>query len=160
MRASLLCKESSVALLLVGERSEHYDYTLRLGGSYLRLIGPHSRSAATRGVGGHAPQKILRFRLSEMVSGALLSDKSARQCLTKNNSNKIKTGGRRGQSNLLFASSSARTPHNRVASKIDGWSPCACILLLSIIQATVKVERRLCAFTASIMFSLAPLPAQ
>ena len=43
-----------------------------------------------------------------MVSGALLSDKSARQCLTKNNSNKMKTGGRYGQSNLLFASSSAR----------------------------------------------------
>ena len=34
-------------------------------------------------------------------------------------------------------------PHNRVASKIDGWSPCACILF-SIIQATVKVEWRLC----------------
>ena len=27
VRASLLCKESSVALLLVGEQSEHYDYT-------------------------------------------------------------------------------------------------------------------------------------
>ena len=94
-----------------------------------------------------------------MVSGALLSDKSARQCLTKNNSNKMRTGGRYGQSNLLFTSSSARAPHNRVASKIDGWSPCACILF-SIIQATVKVERRLCAFTASIMFLLAPLPAK
>ena len=55
-----------------------------------------------------------------MVSGAPLSDKSARQCLTKNNSNKMRTGGRHGQSNLLFASSSARAPHNRVASKIDG----------------------------------------
>ena len=74
-----------------------------------------------------------------MVSGALLSDKSARQCLTKNNSNKMRTGGRYGQSNFLFSSSSARAPHNRVASKIDGWSPCACILF-SIIQATVKVE--------------------
>ena len=94
-----------------------------------------------------------------MVSGALLSDKSARQCLTKNISNKMRTGGRYGQSNLLFASSSARAPHNRVASKIDGWSPCACILF-GIIQATVKVERRLCAFTASMMFSLAPLSAQ
>ena len=94
-----------------------------------------------------------------MVSGALLSDKSARQCLTKYNSNKMRTGGRYGQSNLLFASSLARAPHNRVASKIDGWSPCTCILF-SKIQATVKVERRLWAFTASIMFSLAPLPAQ
>ena len=89
-----------------------------------------------------------------MFSGALLSDKSARQCLTKNSSNKMRTGGRYGQNNLLFTSSSLRAPHNRVASKIDGWSPCACILF-SIIQATVKVERRLCAFTASIMFSLA-----
>ena len=105
------------------------------------------------------PRKFWDFRLSEMVSGAILSDKSARQCLTKNNSNKMRTGGRYGQSNLLFASSSARAPHNRAASKIDGWSPCACILF-SIIQATVKVERRLCAFTASIMFSLAPLPVQ
>ncbi len=95
-----------------------------------------------------------------MVSGALLSDKSARQCLTKNNSNKMRTGGRYGQSNLLFASSSARAPHNCVASIIDGWSPCACILLFSIIQATVKVERRLFAFTVSVMFSLATLPVQ
>ena len=88
-----------------------------------------------------------------MVSGSLLSDKSARQCLTKNNSNKMRTGGRYDQSNLLFASSSARAPrrapHNRVASKIDGWSPCACILF-SVIQGTVKAERRLCAFTASL----------
>ena len=29
VRVSLLCRKSSVALLLVGQRSEHYDYTLR-----------------------------------------------------------------------------------------------------------------------------------
>ena len=82
------------------------------------------------GSGAWPPRKFGDFRISEMVSGALLSDKSARQCLTKNNSNKMRTGGRYGQSNLLFASSSARGPHNRVASKIDGWSPCACIIII------------------------------
>ena len=78
-----------------------------------------------------------------MISGAPLSDKSARQCLTKNNSNKMRTGGRYGQSNLLFVSSSARAPHNRVASKIDEWSPCACILF-SIIQDCESGKETLC----------------
>ena len=29
VRASLLCRKSSVALIVIGERSEHYNYTPR-----------------------------------------------------------------------------------------------------------------------------------
>ena len=44
-----------------------------------------------------------------------LSDKSARQCLTKKNCNTMRTGGRYGQGNLLFALSSANTELRFVA---------------------------------------------
>ena len=63
------------------------------------------------------PRKFWDFRLSEMVSGALLSDKSARQCLTKNNSIKMRTGGRYG---MLFASSSARARTIALRAKLMG----------------------------------------
>ena len=124
-------KLPSAAELALFTQSLGNQLHLRSGGSYLRLIGPHSREARQLGgLGACPPRKFWDFKLSEMVSGALLSDKSARQCLTKNNSNKMRTGGRYGQSNLLFASSSARAPHNRVASKIHGWSPCAAYYLV------------------------------
>ena len=44
-----------------------------------------------------------------------LSDKSARQCLTKKNCNTMRTGGCYGQDNLLLASSSASKLHRFVA---------------------------------------------
>ena len=45
----------------------------------------------------------------------ILSEKSARQCLTKNNCNKMRTGGRYCQGKLLFASISASTELRFVA---------------------------------------------
>ena len=84
------------------------------------------------------PRKFRDFRLSQVDSDALLSDKSARQCLTKNNCNKMRSGGCYGQGNLLFASSSASMKLRFVysiialktlASKINGWSPCMRIII-------------------------------
>ena len=74
----------------------------------------------------------------------------------KKNCNRMRTGGRYGQSNLLFSSSSERAPHNRVASKIDGWSPCSRVLFTSDSKSRKETVHSQLPYK----FLLAPLPAQ